>query len=347
MTFEDFKRDGAARTATSRVTGERLGDCLIVQPIHAAGLDRLERAGLRPRLATATDAVTLAREAAGCIAVVTRNIGFPADAIAAAPHLRVIGVHGAGTDPVALPEASRAGIAVVNTPGANARSVAEHAIALMFALVKALPAADHAVRTGNFGFKYNAGLLELQGRCFGVIGFGQIGRATARLAAGLGMRVIAYGPSRPEADFAAVPAERAETIAAVIERADVVSLHLPLTAQTRGLIGLTELASMKSDAFLINTSRGGLIDEPALIAALEAGRIGGAGLDVFASEDMPADHPLLRQQRAILTPHVAGSTTACLVRTAEAVVEQVIDVLAGQRPASLVNPDVWAHRRLP
>lgn len=347
MTFADFKRDGTVCNATRRMTGDRQGNCLIVQPIHVAGINRLAEAGLRPRLATATDATTLAHEVADCIAVVTRNIGFPALAIAAAPHLRVIGVHGAGTDPVAVPEATQAGIAVVNTPGANARSVAEHAIALMFALAKALPAADHAVRTGNFGFKYNTGLVELQGRCFGLIGFGQIGRATARLAAGLGMRVIAYGPSRPDADFAAVPAERAETIAAVIERADVVSLHLPLTGQTRGLIGRAELVRMKPNAFLINTSRGGLIDEPALITALEAGSIGGAGLDVFASEDMPTDHPLLRQPRAILTPHVAGSTTACLVRTAEAVVEQVIDVLAGQRPASLVNPDVWAHRRLP
>ena len=323
------------------------GDCLIVQPIHPAGLERLSEAGLQPRLASATDAATLAREAADCIAVVTRNIGFPAQAIAAAPHLRVIGVHGAGTDPVAVPEATHAGIAVVNTPGANARSVAEHAVALMFALAKALPAADRAVRTGNFGFKYDAGLVELQGRTFGAIGFGQIGRATAQLAAGLGMRVIAYGPSRPNADFAAVPAERVDTIAAVLEHADIVSLHLPLTAQTHRLIGRAELARMKPDAFLINTSRGGLIDEPALIAALEAGSIRGAGLDVFASEDMPADHPLLRQPRAILTPHVAGSTTACLVRTAEAVTKQVIDVLAGQRPASLVNPDVWAHRRLP
>ncbi len=248
---------------------------------------------------------------------------------------------------MAVPEATRAGITVVNTPGANARSVAEHAVAMMFALAKALPAADRAVRAGNFSFKYNASLVELYGRSFGVIGFGQIGRATARLAAGLGMRVIAYGPSRPEADFTAVQAARATSIAAVLERADIVSLHLPLTEQTRGLIGRTELARMKPDAFLINTSRGGLIDEPALIAALEAGTISGAGLDVFASEDMPADHPLLRQPRAILTPHMAGSTTACLVRTAEAVTEQVIDVLTGQRPASLVNPDVWAQRRLP
>ena len=318
-----------------------------MQPIHAAGLDRLARAGLRPRLAAATDTATLVREAADCVAVVTRNTGFSAEAIAAAPQLRVIGVHGTGTDPVAVPEATRAGVAVVNTPGANARSVAEHAVALMLALAKALPAADRAVRAGDFGFKYNAGLVELHGRTFGVIGFGQIGRATARLAAGIGMRVIAYGPSRPDTEFAAIPAERGDSVATVLERADVVSLHLPLSQRTAGLIGHAELTRMKPDALLINTSRGGLIDEPALIAALQTGEIAGAGLDVFASEEMAADHPLLHQPRAILTPHIAGSTTACLIRTAEAVADQVIDVLAGRRPAALINPDVWAHRRLP
>jgi D-3-phosphoglycerate dehydrogenase len=159
------------------------------------------------------------------------------------------------------------------------------------------------------------------------------------------MRVLAYGPSRLDAEFAAVPAERAESIAAVIAQADIVSLHLPLTERTRGLIGRAELARMKPEAFLINTSRGDLIDEPALIAAPESGAIAGAGLDVFASEAMPADHPLLHQERVILSPHVAGSTEACLARTAEAVAEQIIDVLAGRRPTSLVNPAVWPQRR--
>ena len=322
-------------------------ECLIIQPIHAAGLDCLSRAGLRLRHAAATDPASLAREAENCVAVITRNAGFPASAIAAASRLRVIGVHGTGVDPVAVPEATAAGIAVVNTPGANARSVAEHAIGLMFALAKSLPAADRATRAGNFNFKYEARLIELHGRTLGLIGFGHVGQATARLAVGLGMRVLAYGPSRSDAEFAAAPATRADSIAAVLEQADVVSLHLPLTGRTRGIIGTDELARMKPDAFLINTSRGGLIDEPALVAALEAGTIAGAGLDVFASETMPADHPLLRQQRAILTPHVAGSTEACLARTAEAVANQIVDVLAGRRPASLVNPAVWAHRRLP
>lgn len=157
------------------------GPCLIVQPIHAAGLDRLRAAGLEPRPASGTDPETLAREAAPCVAVITRNTGFPARAIAAAPALRVIGVHGTGTDHVATAEATEAGIVVVNTPGANAVSVAEQTLALIFALAKALPEADRSVRRGDDSFKFTARLIELAGLTLGLVGFGAIGQATARL----------------------------------------------------------------------------------------------------------------------------------------------------------------------
>jgi D-3-phosphoglycerate dehydrogenase len=320
------------------------GDCLILQPIHQVGIDRLAQAGLWPRLAAAANKAALSRALADCVAVITRA-GLSAEAINAASRVRVIGVHGTGTDSVAVREATRAGIVVVNTPNANARSVAEHTLALIFALTKKLVAADQATRAGDFGFKFNNRLTELQGCTLGLIGFGGIGKATARLANGLGMRVLAYGPSRADAEFAEISVERAESIQAVLTRADIVSLHLPLTETTSGLIGQRELALMKPEAFLINTSRGGLIDEPALIAALEAGVIAGAGLDVFASEDMSRDHPLLRQERAILTPHTAGSTEACLKVTALAVAGHVVDVLSGRKPAALVNPDVWENRR--
>lgn len=321
------------------------GPCLIVQPIHAAGLDRLRAAGLAPRPAGGTDPETLAREVADCVAVVTRNTGFPARALAAAPALRVIGVHGTGTDHVALAAATAAGIAVVNTPGANAVSVAEQTLALIFALAKALPGADRSVRSGDDGFKFTTRLVELAGLTLGLVGFGAIGQATARLGTALGLRVMAYGPSRPDADFATVGALRAAALDDVLAEADIVSLHLPLTDGTRGLIGRAQLARMKPDAFLINTSRGGLIDETALVAALEDGTIAGAGLDVFAQEPLPPGHPLARQERAILTPHVGGSTGAALIRTAETAAGRVIDVLAGRRPGGLVNPDVWERRR--
>ncbi|MBE7245556.1 MAG: hydroxyacid dehydrogenase [Actinomycetospora chiangmaiensis] len=321
------------------------GPCLIVQPIHAAGLDRLRAAGLEPRPARGTDAETLARDVEGCVAVITRNTGFPAEAIAAAADLRVIGVHGTGTDHVAKAAATGAGIVVVNTPGANAVSVAEQTLALIFALAKALPGADRSVRQGDDSFKFTTRLVELAGLTLGLVGFGAIGQSTARLGAALGLRVLAYGPSRPETEFATVGALRATSVEAVLAEADIVSLHLPLTASTRGLIGREQLARMKRGAFLINTSRGGLIDEAALVEALEAGTIAGAGLDVTAQEPLPVGHPLARQERVILTPHVGGSTEAALIRTAETAAARVIDVLAGRHPGGLVNPEVWDQRR--
>lgn len=321
------------------------GTCLIVQPIHAAGLARLRAAGLAPRFAGSVAATALAREAADCVAVVTRNAGFPAEAVAAAPRLRVIGVHGTGTDPVAVAEATRAGIAVVNTPGANARSVAEHAIGLIFALAKAIPQADRAVRAEDHDFRDRARLVELAGLTLGLVGFGAIGQATGRLAAALGMRVLAYGPTRPDADFAAVGAERVTALPELLARADMVSLHLPLTPETRGLIGRDALAGMRRGAFLINTARGALVDEDALAAALAAGTLAGAALDVVSGDALAPGHPLYTEQRAILTPHIAASTEAALIRAAERVADQVVDVLAGRRPSNLVNPDAWARRR--
>ncbi|MCJ2020658.1 hydroxyacid dehydrogenase [Methylobacterium sp. E-065] len=324
---------------------EPWGTCLIVQPIHAAGLAQLRAAGLEIRVATDLSPATLAREAADCVAVITRNGGFPAEAVLAAPRLRVIGVHGTGTDPVAVPEATRAGIPVVNTPGANAQSVAEHAIGLIFALAKAIPQADRAMREGDHDFRYGARLVELAGLTLGLVGFGAIGQATGRLASALGMQVLAYGPTRPDSDFEALGAERAASLPDLLLRADIVSLHLPLMAETRGLIGSEELARMKAGAFLINTARGALVDEDALARALAAGTIAGAGLDVLSGDTLAHDHPLHGERRAILTPHVAASTEAALIRAAERVAGQVVDVLAGRRPPKLVNAEVWDRRR--
>lgn len=297
--------------------------CLILQPIHAAGIDRLRAAGITPRLASSAD-----EPIDDATAIITRSARVTAEMIAAAPHLRVIGVHGVGTNGVAMEAAQAAGVTVVNTPGANTRSVAEHAIALTFALAKDMRAADAAVRQSDFDFKYRHPLTELDGLTFGIIGFGATGQMTAKLAHALGMATLAFGPTRPDSDFVATETKRADGIAAVLSRADVISLHLPLKAQTAGLIGPAQFALMKPGAFLINVARGGIVDEMALLAALDEDRIAGAGLDVFSQEPMPADHPLLSHPRVILSPHSAGSTEACLKRTALAVADKVIAALA-------------------
>ena len=320
--------------------------CLIIEPVHPVGPALLQAAGIRVRSSPSSDPATVGHEIAGCAAAIIRSSHLPAEVIAEAPLLRVIGVHGTGSDKVDVAFATQAGIAVVNTPFANVRSVAEQAVALMLALARDVVRADAAVRTCDFGFKFRARLVELEGLTCGIVGFGRIGQATARLASAIGMRVIAYSPNQPDAAFLACGVERAESIDAVLRGSDFVSLHLPATAATRRMIGRRELALMKPSAFLVNTSRGDVLDEPALIAALLAGSIAGAGLDVFEREAMPPDHPLLGLRNVILSPHLGGSTQAALKRTAKAVAEAVIAVLEGRPPAHLVNPDVWPRRRL-
>jgi D-3-phosphoglycerate dehydrogenase len=318
-----------------------LKDCLIVQPIHPAGAEVLNRAGIRPVAASSADPAVILREIVGASAVITREAGLAAEAIEAAPLLRVIASHGVGTDPIAVDVATRRGIAVTNAPHTNVRSVAEQALALTFALAKSVVQADAAVRVGDRSFKYNVPLVELHGSVFGVVGFGNTGRATAELARAVGMRVVGFSRGQPDAAFVLAGVERLTSIAELLAVSDVVSLHLRSTGATRAIIGERELALMKPHAFLINTSRGALIDEAALAAALRDRVIGAAGLDVFQREPLPSDSPLLALNNVMLSPHIAGSTQQALERTAVVAAEQVVAVLAGREPAHLVNREAW------
>jgi D-3-phosphoglycerate dehydrogenase len=318
----------------------------MVQPIHAAGVQRLQAAGIEPRLATASDMRTVAAEIGDAHAVITRSAGLDHQAIDAAPHLRVIGNHGVGLDPVDVERATELGIAVINTPGANAISVAEHAVALALAVAKRIPAADSAVRAGDAGFKYRVDLHELTGKTVGVVGFGAIGRRTAAMfVAAFSMRLLVHSPGAQPDDVAALGGQRCDDIDDLLRASDVVTLHVPLRPSTRGLLGTREIALLRPGAILVNTSRGAVIDEGALVDALRAGRLAGAGLDVFASEAMPLDHPLLSLDRVVLSPHVAGSTDEALARTAVQVADGVIDVLEDRRPRHLVVPEMWDLRR--
>ncbi|WP_366656213.1 hydroxyacid dehydrogenase [Fodinicurvata sp. EGI_FJ10296] len=321
-------------------------DVLIIQPIHRAGLDMLQAAGLRLRFATSSDMATVAAEIPGAVAAITRNAGLDRAAMDAAVDLRVLGNHGIGVDPIDTAHASEIGLPVVFTPFANVQSVAEQALALMLAVAKSVPAADAATRRGDFGFKYQTPLVELHGKTLGIVGYGRIGRRTAALArAAFSMPLIVYSPSVPAAAIEADGGQKADSIDALLTEADVVSLHAPLRPESRNLIGAERLALMKPSSILVNTGRGGVVDETALIAHLQARRSLGAGLDVFATESMPPDYPLLSLPNVVLSPHIAGSTEDALKRTAEQVAVQIIDALAGRRPEHLVNPDVWEHRR--
>ena len=321
--------------------------CLILQPIHGVGLDLLRQRGVEtivpaPGHSAALSLVTTVD------ALITRNATIDRPMMEAGERLAAIGCHGSGHNSIALTAASACGIPVVNTPGANAHSVAEHAIALMLAVARRIPQADAAGRNRDLRFKFEHDFVQLSGRTLGLAGWGHTARATAEIAAaGLGMRVLVW--RRGHADPAPHPhVVFTDDLAVLLAEADVLSLHLPLTPQTRHIVGRSALAAMKRGAILINTGRGGLVDEDALIEALQSNHLFGAGLDVLAYEEGGETHEsLMASPRVVITPHVAGTTETALRATAIAICDQIADILEGRRPAHLVNPDVWSRRRLP
>lgn len=306
-------------------------DCLVVQPISETGLALLRAAGLTVHVAADRSLDAMAPHLATARAVVTRDAGFSAQAIALSPRLRVIGVHGTGTNAVAKDAAAARGIAVVNTPGANAQSVAELALALMLACAKRLVEADAAVRRGDFAYRYDQRSYELSGRMLGLVGFGHVSRKVARLAAAFDMQVTGWSRSASASDMAAHGIRRVEDLDALCAASDVVSLHgIPGPSP---LFDAARMDKLKPGVILVNTGRGGLVDESALIAALRDGRIGAAGLDVFAHEPLPADSPLIRAPNVVFSPHLGGATHEALERTATEVARKVIAALGLPDPA--------------
>ena len=251
--------------------------------------------------------------------------------LGAAQGLRIVAKNGAGIDSVDLDAARRLGIAVAVAAGGNADAVAEHALALMLALVRELPGRDRRVRAGGWGSLGPPG-RDFRGSMLGLVGYGAIGRATARMATALGAQVIVYRLSGGTGDADGFTLE--PELPKLLARSDIVSLHCRLDASTRGLIGARELTLMKPGALLVNTARGAVIDEPALVAALRSGQLGGAGLDTFTTEPLPAGHALLALDNVILTPHVAGTTRDSARRVALMTAQNIVDHLAGRELAA-------------
>ena len=225
---------------------------------------------------------------------------FTERVFAACPKLRLVSVWGTGLDHVDLPAAARHGVTVTNTPGVSARSIAEHTLALLFAVARRIPQIDGSVRGGAWE---RGAFIELYGKTCGIVGYGAIGREFARLARGIGMNVqiwTMHPASYPGVEF--VPLEE------LYRTSDVVSLHLRLSPETQNFVGAAQFALMKAGAILINTARGAIVDETAMTEALTTGRLRGAGLDVFATEPLPAAHPLTALPNVVLTPHCAGIT---------------------------------------
>ncbi|HLH16830.1 MAG TPA: hydroxyacid dehydrogenase [Bryobacteraceae bacterium] len=245
---------------------------------------------------------------------------FTARVFEACPRLRLLSLWGTGTDHVDLEAAARHGVAVTNTPGVSAVSIAEHTLALVLAVARRIPQVDRATRAGEWARGQS---VELRGKTCGIIGLGAIGREFARLAAGIGMRVAAW-TMHPRPGDAIVPLEE------IYRTADAISLHLRLSPETAGFVGRAQFALMKPGAILINTARGGIVDEAALIEALTTGRIGGAGLDVFATEPLPAGHPLTKLDNVVLTPHCAGITPEAMEAGLRMAVENIWAFLDGR-----------------
>jgi D-3-phosphoglycerate dehydrogenase / 2-oxoglutarate reductase len=270
-----------------------------------------------------------------------------ADVVRAGTKLQVIGRYGIGVDNIAVNEATRLGIPVTNVPAYCLDEVAEHALAFMLAFARCLHVYNPAVREGDWSLGRGAPMYRVSGRTLGILGYGKIGRSLAGKAQGLGLRILAYAPTQPADAVRSTGAEPVD-LDELARESDFLSVHLPLTAETRGLVGEELLRSMKPTAFVVNTARGGIVDQDALLRALAEGRIAGAALDVFEPEHLPADHPLLAQPNLIATPHVAFYSEESVHDLEVLAAENVAAILTGRRPRWLVNPEVldrphWSH----
>jgi glyoxylate reductase len=317
------------------VVSARLPDPGAVERLRAAGHEVLLRDDTRPAGPDELLRLTEGRE--GLLAMPVDRVD--AALLDARPQLRFVANFGVGYDNVDVDAATSRGVMVTNTPGVLSDAVADHCVALVLAAARRVVEGDRLMRRGGWtGFSTDLLLgMDLAGATAGLVGLGGVGAAVARrLVSGFGMRGLYVGRRpRPELERE-LALERVE-LPDLLARADVVTLHLPLTAETRGLIGARELAAMRDGAVLVNVARGPIVDEAALVAALREGRIR-AGLDVFDEEPLPPGHPLLDLETAVLTPHVASAGRRSRAAMAALAADNLLEMLAGRRPPNVVNP---------
>ena len=309
---------------------------LISDPLSDLGQDMLTRAGLQVDVKTDLKPDQLRAILPEYDALLVRSgTQVTADLIAAADRLKVIARAGVGIDNVDVPAASQRGIIVANAPTGNVVAAAEHAVALLLALARHIPAAHHSMARGEWNRKDFMG-VELRDKTLGTLGLGRVASNVARRAQGLDMRTLAYDPC-VSADYANNLGVELVNLDRLLAESDFISIHLPLTEQTRGLLNAERLAQCKAGVRIINTARGDIIDEADLLAALDSGHVAGAALDVFCQEPPPPDSRLRSHPRLIVTPHIGGSTAEAQDQVAIDAVLQVIDVLAGRPARYAVN----------
>jgi D-3-phosphoglycerate dehydrogenase len=293
------------------------------------------------RVASDPSAATVIKEIKGVEGVVVRMAPFTREIIEAADVLKVIGRHGVGVDTIDIQAATEKGIVVVNTPNANATSVAEHTLTAIGALAKRVVTYDHAIREERWELRNSYGAVDLDGKILGLVGIGRIGSMVARrAAAAYNMKAIAFDPYVTPEKAREMGVTLCPAMDDIFRQADVISLHTPLTPETRRFVDAARLRLMKPTAFLVNFSRGEVIDEKALYDALKTGIIAGAAIDVYDPEPPLKDNPLFELDNIILSPHSAALTEECVIRMATGAAEGVVDVLTGRRPQFIVNPEV-------
>ncbi|MDI6753722.1 MAG: hydroxyacid dehydrogenase [Thermodesulfobacteriota bacterium] len=317
--------------------------------IHPAAEALLEKSTevIRPRDHSREAFLEALKDVEGMIA---RKIYVGPEEMDHAPRLKIIGRHGVGLDSVDLEEATRRGVLVINTPGANRESVAELAVAFMLSLARRIPQAQSVMQAlpkgdvGQFSAllkRYNLTGIDLEGKSLGIIGTGRIGSTVAKKClAAFDMKVQGYDPYVSSSVMESFGAKKIEKLEDMLPSIDFLTTHCPLTQETKGMVGKKELAMMRKGTYVINTARGGIVDEKALYEALESGHIAGAALDVFEIEPPDPADPLLNHPNLLATPHYAGTTEESLYRVGMVMVEEVINFLQGKPPRYPVNPEV-------
>ena len=312
---------------------------LICDDLHPSALEEFQRRGVQAEVRTGMDENELIEAARTVEALIVRSATrVTRPVFEAAGKLRVVGRAGIGVDNVDCPAATEHGVVVMNTPTGNATTTAEHAIALLCSLARHISRADRFVRAGGWKKKKPLTGTELTGKTLGVIGMGRIGRLVAERAQGLRMRVIAFDPYLSQAAKGSpVPGVELVALADLLPAADFLTLHVPLTDATRGLLSWEELALVKPGARLVNASRGGVVDEEAVLDALLEGRLAGAAFDVLAEEPPAADHPFLERDDVLLTPHLGASSSEAQERVAVDIARQVCAFLEAGVAENAVN----------
>jgi len=299
---------------------------LVCDSIQEEGIEKLKRAGLEVNFIPTISGEDLKKVVSKYDALVVRSrTKVTREIIDAGRRLKVIGRAGAGVDNIDVKAAEERGILVLNTPEAPAEAVAELTMGLMISLARQIPLADHAMKEGKW-LKRELEGWQLKGKTLGIIGLGNVGERVARIAKALGMRLLITKRTPPDPVLLKELEAEFVPLRELLQRSDVITIHVPLTSQTHHMIGPEEFQSMKEGAFLINTSRGAIVDEKALLAALQSGKLGGAALDVYETEP-PTDLALVRLPNVVATPHIGAQTMEAQKTAAIMIAEKLIDQL--------------------